>query len=208
MIEVRADNAKIVILPVIKGLVADGDAAARAIREALPDAVGVSLSREELAALRDKSVYDDYEMGTLEKVYAERLSEFGEVELPSPCFVSALDTCVELCIPIIPLDMNDVDFTEAYCECVKATDIVRESFFTRRARRSRFDLTSPQAFVQDWDRKVNRSRGFHELERLREEHMAMALRKMTRKYHNILAVVEAERADGVGDQLNTTSRRD
>jgi hypothetical protein len=205
MIRARADGADIAILAVVKGLVADGDAVAKAIRETRPDAVGVSISREELAALRDKSLYDEYEMGALEEVYAEHLAELGEVELPAPCFVSALDTCTELGIPIIPLDMNDAEFTEAYCESVKAADMVRESLFTRRADKKRYDTSSPQAFARDWDRRVNKAKGFRELERRREEHMAAALRNMTRKYRSILAVVETERADGMGEMLGAPS---
>lgn len=206
MIRARADGAEIAILPVVKGLVSDGDAVERAIRELRPEAVGISISREELTALRDKSIYDDYEMSALEKVYAENLAGFGEVELPAPCFVSAVDACDRLGVPLIPLDMNDAEYTEAYCDHIKAADMVRESLFTRGVKRRRFDLSSPQAFVRDWDRKVNRTKGFRELERQREEHMAAALRNMGRRYRLILAVVEAERADEVGHLLTAGER--
>jgi hypothetical protein len=201
MIRGRVDGAEIAILPAVKGLVSEGDAVAAAIRELMPDAVGISVSREELEALRDKSIYSDYEMSALEKAYAENLSSFGEVELPSPSYVSALDTCQDLRIPLIPLDMNDAEYTELYCKNVRAADMVRDTFFSRRADRKRFDLSSPLAFTLDWDSKVNRTKGFRELQRGREEHMATALRNMTRKHRHILAVVEAERAEGVGTLL-------
>jgi len=204
MIRARVDGAEITILPVVKGLVADGDAVARAVRELRPEAVGISVSREDLAALRDKSVYGDYEMGTLETAYAENLASFGEVELPTPAFVAAIDACQELNIPVVPLDMNDADFTEAYVAHIKAGDLVRESLFARGVKRRRFDLSSPQAFARDWDRKVNRSKGFRELERRREEHMANALRNLTRRYRSILAIIETERADGVGAELGAS----
>ena len=208
MIRARANDADVTVMPSVKGLVSEGDAAALAIREMMPDAVGISVSREELEALRDKSIYGDYEMSTLEEAYAENLSTFGDVELPSPSYVSALDVCKELGIPIIPLDMNDAEYTEAYCQKVKAADMVRVTFYSRRADRKRFDLSSPRAFALDWDRKVNRTRGFRELQQEREKHMAAALRNMTRKHRRILAVVEAERADGVGEFLDPNPRHD
>ena len=201
MIRARADGAEIVVLPAVKGLVSEGDAVDTAIREHMPDAVGISVSREELDALRDKSIYGDYEMSSLEEAYSENLSSFGDVELPSPSYVSALEACEELGIPIIPLDMNDAEYTEAYCQNIKAADMVRDTFFSRGIGRRRFDLSSPLAFTLDWDRRVNRTKGFRRLQREREKHMAVALHHMGRRYGRILAVVEAERAEGVGDVL-------
>ncbi len=201
MIRARADGAEIAVLPAVKGLVSEGDAAAAAIYEMMPDAVGISVSREELDALRDKSVYGDYEMSTLEEAYAENLSTFGDVELPSPSYVSALEACEKLGIPIIPLDMNDAEYTEVYCQNIKAADMVRDTFFSRGIGRKRFDLSSPLAFALDWDRRVNGTRGFRRLQKTREGHMAVALRHMGRRYRRILAVVEAERAEGVGRVL-------
>ena len=202
MIRVRANDADIAILPAVKGLVSEGDSVAATIREFMPDAVGISVSREELEALRDKSIYGDYEMSALEETYAENLSQFGDVELPSPSYVSALDICEELGIPLIPLDMNDPEYTEAYCQNIKAADMVRDAFFSRNAGRKRFDLSSAKAFALDWDRRVNRTKGFRRLQQAREEHMATALRNMTRKHKRVLVVVEAERADGVGTLLS------
>ena len=77
MIRARADGAEIVVLPAVKGLVSEGDAVDTAIREHMPDAVGISVSREELDALRDKSIYGDYEMSSLEEAYAENLRRCG-----------------------------------------------------------------------------------------------------------------------------------
>jgi len=208
MIRARADGADILILAAVKGLVSEGDAVAAAIREHRPDAVGISVSREELEALRDKRLYDDYEMSSLEEAYAENLAQFGDVELPAPCYVSALDTCIELNVPLIPLDMNDAEYTEAYCHFVKGGDMVRESLFTRRAGKRRYDMSSAQSFVRDWDRRVNRTKGFRELQRMREEHMAAALRNMTRRHRTVLAVVEAERSDGVGELVSSGASSD
>jgi len=95
------------------------------------------------------------------------------------------------------LDMNDVEYTEAYCQKIRATDMVRDSLFARRAARVRFDLGSPLTFAKDWDRKVNRTKGFRQLQQDRERHMAATLLNMGRRYRRILAVIEAERADGV-----------
>ncbi len=192
----RVDGSEIAILPVVKGLVSEEEAVARAIAEVRPDLVAVSISKEELAALRDKDQYDRYELSDLEDTYAAFLEAFGEVRVPPPCFVRSLDICTENGIAILPLDMNDEVFTEAYCENVRTGDMIKESLFSSRAGKKKYDLSSAQAFARSWDQRVNR-KGFRKLETARERHMASVLRTLATKYHNILAVVECERADGV-----------
>ncbi len=75
--------------------------------------------------------------------------------------------------------------------------MIRESFFARRATGKKFDLSSPCAFAISWDKRVNKAKGFRELELEREKHMVAALRNLAKMYRNILAVVECERSEGV-----------
>lgn len=201
MKRVKVNGSAVTILPVVKGLVSEEETVEKAIDEVGPDAVAVSISREELAALRNKDDYDKYELSDLEDTYAAFLELFGEVKVPPPCFVRSLDVCTVRTTPILPLDMNDEVYTEAYCQNVKATDMIRESFFSSRAGKKKYDLTSPHDFARSWDRRVNRAKGFQELEKARERHMASVLRNICTKYRNVLAVVECERAEGVEEVL-------
>jgi len=52
MQEIELNGSKVFVLPVIKGLVSDGEKVRAAIVEIRPDAVGISISREELEGLR------------------------------------------------------------------------------------------------------------------------------------------------------------
>jgi len=141
----------------------------------------------------------------LEEVYSIYVESFGPVALPTPAYVKAMDLCEEKTIPILPLDMNDEEFTEAYCQRIGAMEIARESFFTRSIARKKFDISSPEAFALDWDRRINKARGFRELEIDRERCMANSLLNLTRKHSRILAIVEFERSEGVREQLKETS---
>ena len=194
MRRLMVEGSEVTILAVVKGLVSEEDVVAKAIAEVGPDAVAVSISKEELAALKKKEDYDKYELSDLEDTYAAFLETFGEVKVPPPCFVRSLDVCTESSVPILPLDMNDELYTETYCQNVRATEMIKESFFSSRAGKKRYDLSSPQDFVRDWDRKINKAKGFRELERAREKHMASVLRNLCTKYRNVLAIVECERA--------------
>jgi hypothetical protein len=205
MRNVEINGSTIHILPVVKGLVSEGETVEKAIKEANPDAIAISISKEELAALGTKEDYGKYEMSDLEEIYSVLLEKFGEIEIPPPCYVKARDIGTAMSITLVPIDMNEEAYTETYCHEVGGVDLIRESMFVKRAHRKRFDFTSAGAFALDWDKKINKPGGFQKLNQKREEHMAEALGRLTGKYRTILAVIEYERAGNVEKLLTGNS---
>ena len=206
MPSVRINDAEVVVIGVLKGLVKEEEKVAKSFADYFPDAIGISTSKEELAALRVKETHSDYELSTLEEIYKVYMEHFGEVRLPTPAYLKAIELSDAAHLPLIPIDLNDVEFTDLYCKRIRGLDMVRESFYTRSIKRRRYKIGSAEEFALDWDKKVNRAKGFRQLERDREEHMALTLRNMSSKYRRILAVVEYERAGGV--ELSLRSRPD
>jgi hypothetical protein len=202
MRSVEVGGSRVHVLGIVKGLVSEEAKVVEAAAQLSPDVFGLSISKEQLAALRSKAAWDDYELSPLESAYQELMECFGQVRLPSPAFVKALELADASGIPIIPVDMNDEDYTETYCRNVGGLDLVREGAFSRGLRRRRFDGSSPEALAVDWDRRVNRAKGFRQLEEERERHMALALRRMASRYRNILALLDFERSEGVARLLD------
>jgi hypothetical protein len=197
MRSVEINGSRVNVLGVVRGLVSEEQKVESTFLTVAPDAVGISVSKEQLAALRSKEVWEEYELSPLENAYKTLMQEFGEVRLPSPAFVKALEMAESTKIPVIPIDMNDYDYTETYCKKVGAMDLVREGAFSKSVKRRKFDGSSPESLAVDWDNQVNKARGFRELEEEREMHMAIILKKMASKYRNILALIEYERSEGV-----------
>jgi len=196
MQRIELNGSKVYVLPVIKGLVSEGEKVRAAILETRPEAVGVSISREELEGLRSYQG-EEIELSALEEAYKAGLEEFGKVQLPPPCYLEAFRACEELGIPLIPLDMNEELFSERYCELVGGLEMVKESFFSRRIARKRFDMASAEAFVLDYDRKVNGGRGISLLNAEREVHISNSLRQIAGVHPTVLALVELERYKGI-----------
>ena len=207
MPSVRINGAEVVVIGVLKGLVKDEEKLAKAFADYLPDAIGISTSKEELAALRVKETHSDYELSTLEQIYKVYMEHFGEVRLPTPAYLKALELADAAHLPLIPIDLNDVEFTDLYCKRIRGLDMVRESFYTRSIKRRKYKIGSAEEFALDWDKKVNRAKGFRQLERDREEHMALTLRNMSSKYKSVLAFVEYERSAGVERDLRPKIKR-
>ncbi len=202
MPSVEVKGSRVHVLGVVKGLVSEEGKVESAIANLSPDVIGLSVSKEQLAALRSPEAWDEYELSPLESAYKTLMQEFGEVRLPSPAFVKALEIAESSKVPVIPIDMNDNDYTEVYCQKVGAMDLVREGAFSKSVKRRKFDGASPESLAIDWDRRVNKAKGFRKLEAERERHMARALVKLCSRYRTVLALVDCERADGVIGRLD------
>ena len=123
MISLKAGDAVIDILPVVRGLPEYG----RAVREAFGryDRYAASLSPEEIVGVRNRAeLVDGYEPGELEAVFAKRLSEFGEVSLPAPAWCELVDLCDSNSKSLSALDMPDCEYTELYCLSVSSMEFV------------------------------------------------------------------------------------
>lgn len=185
------------ILSVIKGLKSETEKVRRAFEETKPDVVAISLSREEVEGL--KNMPDDYEpeLSRYEEIYAEGLGRFGEVAAPPPCYVATLELAQHEGIPLIPVDMDEQSYTDLYCAVVPGTALFRHSTRTWLLKRRSFSDDSPEKFVLAWDKAVNNMEGFRLIEHKRAQAMAKGIKEACRNSHDILAVIELERASDV-----------
>jgi len=200
MQEIEFNGTRILLMPVIKGLVSEGAKVRDAIAENRPAAVAVSMAREEVEGLKAYQG-EEIELGDLEEVYKLGLENFGEVQLPPPCYTEAIKACSEMDVPLVPVDMNEELFSDRYCELIGSMELIKESFFSHRVAKKRFNLNSAEEFVQDYDRKVNGGRGIVALNLEREEHIAKALADMSSGRSSVLALIELERFKGVVREL-------
>ena len=202
MIEIPVGDCRVCILPVVNGIASEADR----VREAFEgfEAYGVSLGIEGIQAIKGRvQLEGEFEVSELDLAYAHRMQELtGEqVEIPSPAMCVLVDMCQEAGVDVLPLDMNDVAFTELYCETVKAWDFVKEHRMAKKGMKRRFSSTTPLQFALDWDEYVNEVKGYRQVSEKREAYIANRIREVARIKRSLLAVIEAERADGVARLL-------
>jgi pheromone shutdown protein TraB len=202
---VQIGTSRITVVPVIRGLLSERDKVREMVMGAIPQAIAVSISKEELAGLKNMDEDLEYDMSEVETLYSDVLSGFGEVALPPPCFSVALEMSEKLAVPILPIDMNEELYSATYCTTVGTLDLIRESLFLKRLRKRLMRCASPDEFVITWDSLINRSKGFSLLAAEREEHMAGVLKRLSRKYSEVVAIIELERVEGVLSHLEGNS---
>ena len=84
---------------------------------------------------------------------------------------------------------------------MKAWDFVKEHRMAKKGMKRRFSSTTPLQFALDWDAYVNEVKGYRQVSEKREAYIANRIREVARIKGSLLAVIEAERADGVARLL-------
>jgi hypothetical protein len=197
MESVQIGESRVAYLPVIRGLLAEGERVRRAIDEVQPEAVALTVGREDLDGLLAYNGETVDPSNWEEELYVAGLQQWGEIRKPPPCFVEAVRAAKEKGVPVRALDFNDEDYTEAYVTHVNTVDLLFHTRLEKRARSHRFVAETPNAFVLEFDALVNDPVGYVNLEAARERHIARRIAKLSAKHRALLAVVELERAAGV-----------
>jgi hypothetical protein len=202
MISVKVGDCEVDILPFVNGL----ESEAEKVREAFGkyEAYGTSLGIEGIQAVEKRSeIEDEPEVGDLDLVYAKLMERFGQVELPSPAVCELVDLCRYEGMTVIPLDMNDEEFTELYCGTVKTMDFVKEHRHAKKGLKTGFDAETPEELAVQWDGFVNKIKGYREVSLKREAYIAEQIRDISKYRKSLLALIEVERCDGVVALLKT-----
>jgi pheromone shutdown protein TraB len=197
--EMNLDGSKVFIVPTVKGLVSEAVIVKESIRRYTPDAIAVHIGKEEMKGLKsvvDGKVKMTY-LTSYERVYALKLSRFGEVQVPPPTLVESLRMARDLKIPIFTLDLSDEEYTDIYTRYISGVTMIRNSLRLKRINRKKFKSQTPEDYAMEWDRISNRYRGFRLLEEHRERYQAKRIIKLCKKHDRLLCVVEYERSDGI-----------
>jgi hypothetical protein len=196
MISLDIGKCKVDILPIVKGLVSEADK----VREAYGkyEAYAVALGIEEIQALKHRAEIEDIqEHSEIDMVYVHHLSVFGDIESPTPAYCELIDLCSKDSIDVIPLDMNNEEFTEMYIHTVKTMEFVKEHRLAKKGMKKHFDMSSPEAFSISWDSYLNKVKGYLKVSQKREEYIASQIIDIAKYRHSLLAVVEVERLNNI-----------
>ncbi len=197
MEEIRLGEASVSVFPAVRGLPSEGVTVKQAIEAGKPDVVALSVSSEELEALRTYRGAQLEPDTAEEEAYVAGLSAWEEPIMPPPCFTQAARIAAAHGIRLEALDFSEEDYTDAYTRNVTTMELLLQGRMETRLLKKRFRVSTPKEFAVAWDAEVNRTAGFARLQRERETHMAERLRELANPRARVFAVIEVERVKGV-----------
>lgn len=192
--------SEVVLAGAVRGLVSEGVRVANIVGDIRPELLALAVSLEGLEAMKEHldTSEESAELENVEEeIYVAGLEAFGEVKKPPPCYSEAWKAATQMKLAVEPLDMNDEKYTNAFCRNISTLEMVSQGRCQRRIMRHKFQAKTAEEFVLEFDSVVNKQKGYKKLEREREEHMAMRIGKLAKKYEKMLAIIEVERLEGV-----------
>ena len=198
MISLEKNGCRLDIIPIIKGLVSEKEKVVEALSKNDYETAGVSWGIEEIEAVKKRAeITGDNETNDIDVVYLYKLKSFGEVDMPDPAFTYVVDEFSKKGISVIPLDMSDDEFAEAYCREVSTLDFLKEGRIVSKAMKREFDKSSPEKFIMEWDALINEVKGYRKMNRVKEEFIAGQIADIAKFRKNALILVDYERFDGI-----------
>ena len=198
MISLEMNGCRLDIIPIVKGLISERDKVIDAMSKNDYETCGVSWGIEEIEAVRRRDeITGDNETNDLDVVYLYKLKRFGDVDMPDPAFTYAVDEFSKKGVAVIPLDMSDDEFSEAYCREVSTWDFLKENKIVAKAMKKEFTSTSPEDFIMEWDSLINEIKGYRKMNALKEEFIADQIADLTKYRKNALILVDYERSERV-----------
>lgn len=198
MKSLRIGDCDIDIIPIVKGLVSEKQKVVDALSSKDYETAGVCWGIEEIEAVRRRAeITDDNETNDLDIVYLYKLKTFGDVDMPDPSFTYIVDEFSKRNIAVIPLDMSDDEFAEAYCNEVSTLDFLRENKIIKKAMKKEFSTSSPEKFIMEWDALINEVRGYRKMNLVKERFVASQIRDIAKYRKNALVLVDYERFEGI-----------
>ena len=198
MISLRIGNCNIDIIPIIKGLVSEKEKVIEALSKKDYETAGICWGIEEIEAVRRRDeITGDNETNDIDIIYLYKLKTFGDVDMPDPAFTYVVDEFSKKGISVIPLDMADQEFAEAYCNEVSTLDFLRENKIVKKMMKKEFTTSSPEEFMTEWDSLINEVKGYRKMNKLKEEFVAGQIKDLAKYRKSALVLVEYERCDGI-----------
>lgn len=200
------DGGEVVLLGTVHGLVAEAQRVRDAFAQVRPRAVALGVSPEAVAALlryQKSDEHDPFEdLPDSEVAYSLRLAAFGDVDLPSPDLVAALDLAKAADVPAHGVDLTEEAYVETFTKEVGAWALLRYGRVQRGLAKRPPQAADPRAFSLAWDAKLRRIKGIARVEDAREERIAKGACSLAAAAGGpVLLVVDAAREDGVARRL-------
>ena len=197
MISLRIGECDIDIIPIVKGLVSEKKKVIKALSEKDYETAAVSWGIEEIEAVRRRNeITGDNETNDLDVVYLYKLKTFGDVDMPDPSFTYVVDEFSKKDVSVIPLDMSDDEFAEAYCREVSTLDFLKENKIVKKAMKREFTTSSPEDFIREWDALINEVKGYRKMNLVKERFIADQIKDVANYRKNVLVLIDYERYEG------------
>lgn len=177
--------------------------------EIAPRAIGLGISFDELTGLNDHFVARPAEplvpLASTETAELLGLARFGEVRVPNPAYLGALEWARERSIPIEALEVSDEQYSQLFADHISYFELVGRTLRERKLTRAAPDASSADEYALAWERELARGRGSQEFLAARNAAIAAAARRLTERAGRVAVIVDRERFEALTALLRSAA---
>jgi hypothetical protein len=194
------------LLGTVRGLAADVAPVRAELDRLAPGAIGLGISFDELTGLRDHFVGRPSEplvpLTASETAEVRGLARFGEIRVPNPTCLAALEWGRAHAIEVEALDPSDDAYATLFTDHISYLELVRRTLAERRLTRRPPAAASPEQYAEDWHRSLARGKGSRRFDAARDAALVGAARTLGARARPLAVLVDRERFAGIRAMLD------
>ena len=206
MIAARLDSdPRILLIGAVRGLQRETYPMIDQLDRFHPERLGLGLSPEEMRGLQE--YFSDAEGETTvhltetETSEVRALSRFGEVRVPNPVNVRALEWARLRGVAPAALDPSDEGAAQMFTAHIGYVELVRRTLREKSLARSPPTATTADEFALEWDKSLAVGQGSRDLAENRDRYFVAGARELLRSCARLALVVDRERFEPVSALL-------
>lgn len=201
--------SSVLLIGAVRGLYTETYRVTDELERFHPQRLGLGLSLEEMRGLQE--YFADAEGETTvhlidtEMSEVRGLSRWGEVRVPNPVPVRALEWARHRGVPSSALDPSDEGAAEMFTSHIGYVELVRRTLKEKSLARAPPRARGPDEFALKWDQAMTVGEGSRNLTKNRDRHFVAAARALLYGLERLALIVDRERFVLVRDLLTRPS---
>lgn len=198
MIAERLDaDPRVLLVGAVRGVVAETYPVIDELERFHPERLGLGLSPEEMKGLQEYFVDAEAETTVhlidTETSEVRALSRWGEVRVPNPVNVRALEWARHRGVALSALDPPDEGAAQMFTAHIGYVELVRRTLREKSLSRAPPKAENPDDFALRWDAQLAVGRGSRDLAANRDRYFTEGARELLKRSARVALVVDRER---------------
>lgn len=174
-----------------------------------PKALAIGVSFDELTGLNDHFIGQPSEplvpLSTNEAAEVRGLTKFGDVGVPNPSTLAALEWAKSRGVLVEAVEPSDETYATMFTRHISYVELVRRTLRERKLAKKGYDAATADDFANGWHATQTPGSGSRRFDAARAAALCDATEALVGRFQRVALVVDRERFDAVTERLGDGS---
>jgi hypothetical protein len=201
-------TGELLVVGTVRGLMGEVAPLVQRLESFQPATVALGISFDELTGLTDHFLARPSEpvvpLTSSEAAEAKAISQFGEVRVPNPSVLAALEWARSHDVPVEAVDPSDETYATMFTDHITYCELVRRTLRERKLTRTPPKAASADELAKRWHTRLTPGRGSRAFNSAREAAISDATERLAERIPRVALLVDRERFDPIVARLRRT----